>query len=84
MGGHSGGVNLASGALRQPVHGEVVGFHDGKVTGEATRRDRGRRNGVLCHGEVVKFVNYLNWALSYWRGEGGLTEAMGGGSAELD
>jgi hypothetical protein len=33
---------------------------------------------------VVKFVNYLNLTLSYWRGEGEITGAKGGVDTELD
>jgi hypothetical protein len=32
---------------------------------------------------MVKFVNHINLTLSYWSGEGELTEAEGGGSASL-
>ena len=47
-GEHGGRVNLAGGGLAWPVHSEVAGFRGGEVAGEATRRDRGERNGVLC------------------------------------
>jgi hypothetical protein len=33
VGGHGGGVNLASGGLGWPVYGEVVGSHGGEATG---------------------------------------------------
>jgi hypothetical protein len=40
---------------------------------------------VLCvHGDVVKFVSYLNLTLSYWRGEEELIRAEGGGGAWFD
>jgi hypothetical protein len=35
IGGHGGGVNLASGGLEWSVHGEVAGARDGEVAGEA-------------------------------------------------
>jgi hypothetical protein len=40
VGGHGGGVNLASGGSGRSVHGEVAGSRGGEVAGEATRRDR--------------------------------------------
>ena len=61
----------------------MAGSHGGEVAGEATGRDRGRRMVRRVRGEMVKFVNHFNLTLSYWRGEGELTEAEGGGSASL-
>jgi hypothetical protein len=40
VGGHGGGVNLASGHPGWPVHGEVAGSLGDEVTGEATGCDR--------------------------------------------
>jgi hypothetical protein len=60
VGGHGGGVNLAGGHSRWPVHGEVAGSHGDEVAGEATGHDRqGRRVCCAC-GEVAKLVNYIN------------------------
>jgi hypothetical protein len=40
---------------------------------------------VFCAcGEVVKFVNYSNLTLSYWRGEGEFIGVKEGGGIELD
>jgi hypothetical protein len=63
--GYGGGINLASGVLRQPVHGEVAGFYGGEVAGEASGRDRGKEIVFCARSEVVKFVNNLNLTLRY-------------------
>ena len=75
---------MAGGSLGRSIHGEVAGFRGGKVTGEDTGRDRGKRMVHCVRGEVVKFVNLFNLTLSYWRGEEELTGAKEGGDTELD
>jgi hypothetical protein len=59
-GGHSGGVNLTSGGLGRPIHGEVAGFRGGEVAGEAAGRDGGQGLVRCVRGGMVKFVNHFN------------------------
>jgi hypothetical protein len=77
VGDYDGGANLAGGRLGRPVHGEVVGAHDGGIAGEAIGRNR-ERGWVCCAREgTVKLKSYNNWTRTQQIGEGG-THRSGG------
>jgi hypothetical protein len=63
VGGYDGGINLASGGLGRPVHGEVAASTAVRLPTRPLGAIRGEV--VLCvHRDVVKLVSYLNLTLS--------------------
>jgi hypothetical protein len=83
-GEHGGGVNLAGGVLGGADHGEVVGSVVARLPARLLGVI-GEKGMVFCaRGELVKFVNYSNLTLSYWRGEEEFTGVKKGAGAELD
>jgi hypothetical protein len=70
LGNTCGGVNLAGGILGVANHGVVVGSTAARSPARLLGVIGGKGMVFCARGEVVKFVNYYNLTLSYWRGEG--------------